>query len=69
MQAQNSGLAQIFGPVFGTGPGAGMSLLIVLTGIGGFLVGLAGYFIPVIRDAESVLPDHDALPTAELTTA
>jgi MFS family permease len=69
MQAQNSSLAQIFGPVFGTGPGAGMSLLIVICGIGGFLVGLAGYFIPAIRDAESVLPDHDALPAAELTTA
>jgi MFS family permease len=69
MKAQNSGLAQIFGPVFGTGPGAGMSLLIVICGIGGFLVGLAGYFIPAIRDAESVLPDHDALPAAELSTA
>jgi DHA3 family macrolide efflux protein-like MFS transporter len=69
MKAQNSGLAQLFGPVFGTGPGAGMSLLIVICGIGGLLVGLAGYFIPAIRDAESVLPDHDALPNAELTTA
>lgn len=69
MKIQNSALAQIFGPVFGTGPGAGMSLLIVICGVGGFLVGLAGYFIPAIRDAESFLPDHDALPAAELTTA
>jgi len=37
-----------------------MSLLIVICGVGGFLVGLAGYFIPAIRNAESVLPDYDA---------
>jgi MFS transporter, DHA3 family, macrolide efflux protein len=55
--------------VFGTGSGSGMSLLIVICGVGGFLVGLAGYFIPVIRDAESILPDHDALPTVETSIA
>ena len=65
MKVQNSGLAHLFGPLFGTGPGAGMSLLIVICGVGGFLVGLAGYFIPVIRDAEEILPDHDVLPAAE----
>jgi MFS family permease len=65
MKAQNSGLGQLFGQFFGNGPGAGMSLLIVICGVGGFLVGLAGYFIPAIRDAEAVLPDHDAIPTAE----
>jgi len=69
MKAQNSGLAQLFGPLFGSGPGAGMSLLIVICGVGGFLVGLAGYFIPAIRDAEVVLPDHDALPAAEISMA
>jgi DHA3 family macrolide efflux protein-like MFS transporter len=69
MKAQNSGLAQLFGPVFGTGPGSGMSLLIVICGVGGFLVGLAGYFVPAIREAEAVLPDHDALPSAEPTMA
>ncbi len=69
MKAQNSGLAQLFGPFFGNGPGAGMSLLIVICGIGGFLVGLAGYFVPAIRDAENVLPDHDALPAAEASIA
>lgn len=69
MKAQNSGLAQLFGPFFGNGPGAGMSLLIVICGVGGFLVGLAGYFVPAIRDAESVLPDHDALPAAGASIA
>jgi MFS family permease len=69
MKAQNSGLAQLFGPFFGIGPGAGMSLLIVICGVGGFLVGLAGYFVPAIRDAEKVLPDHDAIPAAEPSIA
>jgi len=65
MKAQNTGLAQLLGPVFGTGPGAGMSLLMFLCGIAAFLVGLSGYFVPAIRDAESTLPDHEPLPEAE----
>ena len=65
MRAGNSPVAQLFGPIFGTGPGSGMSLLIFLCGIGAFFVGLAGYFIPAIRDAESVLPDHEAGPASE----
>ncbi len=69
MKAQTSGMAHLFGPFFGSGPGAGMSLLIVICGVGGFLVGLAGYFISAIRDAEAVLPDHDALPVAEPSIA
>ncbi len=66
MKSSGSVLAQIFGPVFGTGPGVGMSLLIFFCGIGGFLVGLAGYLVPAIRDAEDLLPDHDTSNPAEL---
>jgi MFS family permease len=65
MKSQSNGMAQLLGPIFGVGPGAGMSLLICLCGIGAFLVGLCGYFIPAIRDAEKLLPDHDALAAAE----
>ncbi len=54
-----SGLANMFGGLFGNGPGAGMGLLIFFSGLGAALVGLAGYFVPVIRNAESILPDHD----------
>ena len=69
MKAQNSGLAQLLGPVFGTGPGSGMSLLIVLCGIGAFLVGMSGYLVPAIRNAESTLPDHEPQPAAEIASA
>lgn len=53
-------LAPIFGGLVGTGPGAGMALIFVITGIGGMIVGLGGYLFPVIRNAEDILPDHDA---------
>lgn len=60
-----SGLASTFGWLVGTGPGAGMGLLIVFCGIGMSLIGLAGYFVPVIRNAEDIMPDHDQMPAVE----
>jgi len=51
-----------FGWLVGTGPGAGMGLLIVCCGLGMALVGAAGYFVPAIRNAEDLLPDHDQAP-------
>lgn len=53
-------LATIFRGVVGTGPGAGMSLIFVITGVLGTLVGLGGYAFRVVRNAEDILPDHDA---------
>lgn len=58
-------LSNTFGWLVGTGPGAGMGLLIVICGILGALAGLMGYFYPAIRNAEDILPDHDELPKAE----
>ncbi len=60
-----SGLANAFGWLVGTGPGAGMGLLMFLCGLGAALVGIAGYLFPVVRDAERLLPDHDELAPAE----
>jgi MFS transporter, DHA3 family, macrolide efflux protein len=57
----SSTLATVFGPIVGTGPGAGMGLLLFFAGLLGTLVGLAGYFVPSIRNAEDILPDHDEL--------
>jgi hypothetical protein len=69
MKSQSSLLSQAFGSLFGSGPGSGMTLLIFFCGMCIILVGLAGYFVPAIRDAEAVLPDHDAQPAMEPAAA
>lgn len=61
----NSAMASIFGGLVGTGPGAGMGLLLVFCGLAAATVGLGGYFVPAIRNAEDILPDHDTLKSAE----
>ena len=54
-------LASLFGPLVGTGPGAGMGLMFVLSGVAGTLVGLGGYLFPAIRRVETAIPDHDVV--------
>jgi len=54
-------LTPVFGRLVGTGPGAGMGLLFVVTGILAALAGLGGYLFPAVRNAEDILPDHDAV--------
>jgi DHA3 family macrolide efflux protein-like MFS transporter len=63
MQAGGS-LTGLFGSLTGIGPGSGMSLMFVFTGLLVVCVGLGGYLVPAIRNAELILPDHDAAPTA-----
>lgn len=56
----NGGALQpMFGWLVGTGPGSGMSLMFVLFGTIGALVGLGGYLFPAVRHAEDLLPDHE----------
>ncbi len=57
-------LPDTFGWLVGTGPGSGMGLLMLICGVLISLVGVAGYFIPVIRKAEDLLPDHEQIPGA-----
>jgi hypothetical protein len=52
-------MAAMFGPLVGTGPGAGMALIMVLCGLLCLLVPVIAYFIPAIRNAETILPDHE----------
>jgi MFS family permease len=60
-----SGLASLFGWLVGIGPGAGMGLLMVICGLGGVLVAVVSAFVPAIRNADTLLPDHDqAAPAA-----
>jgi MFS transporter, DHA3 family, macrolide efflux protein len=64
----SSGLSNAFSWLVGSGPGAGMGLLMVFASLGVALVGLVGYFIRPIRMAESILPDHDQLKRVEAET-
>jgi len=64
---ENGSLAPMFGNMLGTGPGAGMALMFVISGILGIFVGLGGYLFPVIRDVEVRQLDHDEL--AKVTEA
>ncbi len=57
-------LSPIFGPILGTGPGAGMALIMILCGLGTIAVGLGGYAVRAVREVETILPDHDELPVA-----
>lgn len=54
-------LVDTFGWLVGTGPGAGTALIFVFGGIVAAGIGLAGYLVPAIRNAEDILPDHDQL--------
>lgn len=58
-------LAGVFGDVVGTGPGAGMGLMFVLTGILCALAAGVGYTFRSVRDAEHILPDHEATGESE----
>jgi len=59
--AEGGSLAPVFSWLVGTGTGAGMGLLFVFTGLLAALTGLSGYLFPVVRNAEDILPDHDAV--------
>lgn len=56
---EGGALAGLFGRLVGTGPGAGMGLLILLAGVVITAVGFGAYLFPVVRNAEELLPDHE----------
>lgn len=60
-----TGLPSALSWLVGTGAGSGMGSLIVLCGLISALVGVCGYFIHFIRNAETILPDHDTLAQPE----
>ena len=67
MRTAGSPLSQIFGSVFLTQPGSGMSTLITLSGILIIGVGIAAYAFPKVRNVETLLPDHDEAPHAAVS--
>ncbi len=68
MQSGGS-LTDTFSWLVGTGPGAGMALLLIFSGLGAALAGLTGYLVPVVRNAEVILPDFDAVPEEAVAEA
>ncbi len=58
--AVGGSLTGVFGWAVGTGPGAGMALMLIVFGALGAIVGIGGYFVRAVRNAETILPDHDA---------
>ncbi|HEX7021742.1 MAG TPA: hypothetical protein VF171_02720, partial [Trueperaceae bacterium] len=62
-------LAPVFGPVVGTGTGAGMALMLVLSGALAAVVGVAGYAVGFVRDVEDLIPDHDAETAVPVTAS
>jgi len=60
-------LSSVFGWLIGTGPGAGMALMFLITGAAGAFVGLGAYSVRAVRDAEDILPDHDVGASSEGT--
>jgi hypothetical protein len=54
-------LSANFSWLVGFGAGAGMSLIIFVCGLAMSAVGASGYGVRVIRDAESILPDHEVV--------
>lgn len=57
--AEGGSFVSVFGGIFGTGAGAGIALLYVICAVCMFLIGLAGFYIPLLRNVERILPDHD----------
>ncbi|MFZ2095720.1 MAG: MFS transporter [Anaerolineales bacterium] len=64
MRNPQSTLASTLGWLVGTGPGRGMALLFIIGGGLAAVVGISGYAFRVLREADTLLPDHDELPLA-----
>lgn len=61
---EGGALADTFGGLVGTGPGAGIALVFVAVGLVNATVSLVALSLPFIRNVESQLPDHDMPRTA-----
>lgn len=57
----NRHFATLFSPIIGTGAGAGMALLYLLTSIGLVLVGFGGYVSPSLQTVDQTLAESEKL--------
>jgi MFS family permease len=66
--AHGGSLAPLLSPVVGAGPGAGMSLLVLLAGLVGVALPLlAGYAVPAVKNLEDRVPDVEVVAAKSLT--
>jgi MFS family permease len=63
--ASNTWLSNSFGGLVGTGPGSGMGLQYIFSGVSWIVICIVAWFIPAIRNVEEALPDHDQLESVE----
>ncbi len=61
----NGWLANTFGWMVGTGPGSGMSLIMIFFGVLSLGTVVACVLVPVVRNIEDILPDHEKLDKVE----
>ncbi len=67
MRDPHSLLASAVGWAVGIGPGRGMALLFIIGGGMAALIGISGYAFKVLREADTLLPDHDELESAPVS--
>lgn len=60
MMAEGGALAGNIGSVIGVGPGRGVGLMYIVTGLLTALLGVIGYLAPRVRNIETELPDYVA---------
>ncbi|AFY44069.1 MFS transporter [Nostoc sp. PCC 7107] len=58
---QGGSMVGILGGIFGTGTAGGIAMLYVICSVCMTLVGIAGFSLPLLRNLEKIVPDHDAV--------
>ena len=51
--------SRTFGWLFGVGPGAGMGMILTISGAFILVIAMVSWLMPKIRKVETILPDHD----------
>jgi MFS transporter, DHA3 family, macrolide efflux protein len=62
MANEQSKLSAVFEPIVGSGPGSGMSVILLICGVCIMLISIISYMVPAIREAETHLSDYDQNP-------
>jgi MFS transporter, DHA3 family, macrolide efflux protein len=63
MANEQTTLYAVFEPIVGSGPGSGMSIILLICGVCIMLIAVISYLVPAVRDAETLLSDYDQNPT------